>query len=834
MIYKRLACVLMTIVMILSFEYNIFATEITSEDCCGVEHEHEHSHIEIVEEVNTIATEVNGNRGLNVTNITTEPIDDIKEDDNIIFINPIGEEYAITRSLASNGFYYYINPCDGVILMDSPGSDEILQIYSGEFSDASYNTDTVYIALENQIIAVNISGGTNVVYSGENSINNISAYAEIIYFTEGEMLCSILPDGSGYTQICEIGYITELVGISTKKIMWRTALLNNEILSRKEFLGNRSNGDIINYYFMYDSVIGQVIEIADYDFYSTYIGYVPGRDNNTSDVNTNSAYSSQEYLINGVSLPLENYPGTGGTFFNRNVAPGTDPDDPENPGLTACVPSHSGGDSGNQCRTYYYNDTSYGMQCWGFANYIYFKLFGVHFSGSTTKRYPDGLTVATQVSNIPLGAHIRINGENHSVILLGSDANGFIVYEANGSGTCQVRINKYLYTSGTSIDWYHYPSEHIEHTFEVDEMNNISRILICTDCGYIKTELHVFEPAEYSDVQHYQICSKCGYTVTENHQFEYSYVDDTFHNATCTVCGDSVSFAHTTDYTDKIVSTHTKYCLLCGHQWSAETHNFYNSGLANTCKQCTDCGYATTAHNMVMTVDGAYHKEVCSVCSYQTTPVTHSIYISSIGETQHQQYCTYCSYMGTKSNHSFSYVKVDSSYHQQVCSVCNYKKAKTSHSMSYISVNGTYHKQKCGLCSHETGTSVHSTQYISQGSSGHVVDCTLCEYASSTVSHSTYYSKSSSGHQSVCSYCSYASGVVSHSYSNYSEYHAVGTAGLCRYRTATCSVCGYVGTFNSYAHNLYNYSWTSTSKPGYTKQRTVTCLRCGYTYIEYQ
>ncbi len=86
--YKRLTCLLMSVLMMFSLlELSIFATGIENNECCS--EEHEHSHIETTEGINNIETVGNENVELNGINTTTKPIENIVSEDTNITITPI-------------------------------------------------------------------------------------------------------------------------------------------------------------------------------------------------------------------------------------------------------------------------------------------------------------------------------------------------------------------------------------------------------------------------------------------------------------------------------------------------------------------------------------------------------------------------------------------------------------------------------------------------------------------------------------------------------------------------------------------------------------------------
>lgn len=194
--------------------------------------------------------------------------------------------------------------------------------------------------------------------------------------------------------------------------------------------------------------------------------------------------ASTKIYIGNVSLPLKEYPP--GSFFTKDGK--------------ACTKCHYDDSidcikNGSKCNCLRYVTIDgkkvdlLGTQCFGFARYVQYRVFGYH-DASSSKFYSVGSlskgkvtesAVKDLISRSKPGAHIRfkLSNSSHSAVLLSSDKNGFTVYHANAGGDgveskpCVVSTKYYTYSYFASYAYrgieyiklpYDYPSSSVTRT----------------------------------------------------------------------------------------------------------------------------------------------------------------------------------------------------------------------------------------------------------------------------------------------------------------------------------------------------------------------------------
>ncbi|MBQ7647106.1 MAG: hypothetical protein IJS94_07545, partial [Clostridia bacterium] len=142
--------------------------------------------------------------------------------------------------------------------------------------------------------------------------------------------------------------------------------------------------------------------------------------------------------IGDVSLPLKEYPP--GSFFTKNGK--------------ACSCHYDNSidciANGSRCNCLRYVTINgkkvdlLGTQCFGFARYVQYRVFGYH-DASSSKFYSVGSLSKGKVTESAVknliqkskpGAHIRfkLSSSSHSAVLMSYDGKGFTVYHANAGG----------------------------------------------------------------------------------------------------------------------------------------------------------------------------------------------------------------------------------------------------------------------------------------------------------------------------------------------------------------------------------------------------------------
>ena len=98
-----------------------------------------------------------------------------------------------------------------------------------------------------------------------------------------------------------------------------------------------------------------------------------------------------------------------------------------------------------------------GSQCCGYARYIAYKLFGCHDKSAPGKFKDVSVYVSagrltaqkikSAVTEAGIGAHIRTNGSQHSMSIIGVTDSGFTVTDANSDGRNTIKVTSYTWDS---------------------------------------------------------------------------------------------------------------------------------------------------------------------------------------------------------------------------------------------------------------------------------------------------------------------------------------------------------------------------------------------------
>ena len=98
-----------------------------------------------------------------------------------------------------------------------------------------------------------------------------------------------------------------------------------------------------------------------------------------------------------------------------------------------------------------------GSQCCGYARYIAYKLFGCHdksapgkfkdVSGYVSAGRLTAQKIKSAVTEAGIGAHIRTNGSQHSMSIIGVTDSGFTVTDANSDGRNTIKVTSYTWDS---------------------------------------------------------------------------------------------------------------------------------------------------------------------------------------------------------------------------------------------------------------------------------------------------------------------------------------------------------------------------------------------------
>ena len=84
-----------------------------------------------------------------------------------------------------------------------------------------------------------------------------------------------------------------------------------------------------------------------------------------------------------------------------------------------------------------------GIQCWGFANRIFYGIFGVYAS-TVSQRW--------DTQNISKGDWIRMSNETHSAVVLSRNGDYLTIVEGNRDGNCKIVWDRQIHIS--SVNWF--------------------------------------------------------------------------------------------------------------------------------------------------------------------------------------------------------------------------------------------------------------------------------------------------------------------------------------------------------------------------------------------
>lgn len=187
------------------------------------------------------------------------------------------------------------------------------------------------------------------------------------------------------------------------------------------------------------------------------------------------------------------------------------------------------------CQRYVTSGRIY-KQCWGFAMAAHMAVWGAHATPgqeinisklTTVPQDGGGYTEAVWreiLAYIPLGSHIRLQFNNHSVFLVEKSANRVVVYQGNVKGYCNVVLTSYTY-------------------FQFAEW---AKVFSWYSRGNTAIHDHAYPEWDYDDATHWRDCGFLGCTVGSNlvHLMRYFDNNSTCHTAACRICGFEGEEAH--------------------------------------------------------------------------------------------------------------------------------------------------------------------------------------------------------------------------------------------------------------------------------------------------
>ncbi len=415
------------------------------------------------------------------------------------------QENKLTRSDYFSGAFILSIDYEGKrLIKENQSTGERTVLFQGDVSHVQKTNHFWYFINENRILRFDdTTTKIDIVYSATHSITQLDATDEILYFVADVSLYRLSPTGTDlqFLQSCEN---VELIrGVSSTTVIWCETNPDAALQGiREEPEEDNISGAS---YYLYDALKNVTTELSYYEYREYY--------SLTSAVVSPSKAAGDGYIF-GTKVPLSNYPALTKYFNKTATYPGTD--NPDIAGTSAC--NHPNG-SGIYCRTFHGCS-----QCWGFANYVFFKIFNVNRSGlyiDVNVNYlykPSDLKAKLQ--SLTPGVSIRIDDSltangRHSFILVSADANTFTVYEANFGGDCRVYLNTYSYSS-PGFKWllfYYHPCATGNHLYStLGSSNSTQHKLFCLFCGHEKWFTHNWYYSNRGASGHVPTCAGCSYT----------------------------------------------------------------------------------------------------------------------------------------------------------------------------------------------------------------------------------------------------------------------------------------------------------------------------------
>lgn len=383
--------------------------------------------------------------------------------------------------------------------------------------------------------------------------------------------------------------------------------------------------------------------------------------------------------------------------------------------------------------------------------------------------------------------------------------------------------------------------------------NGIYHFLVCSICGYKKTEGCSGGKATCSTPA---ICESCGETYGNKakHSFtgDYVYNEDGTHSRLCEFrCGakDAAESCDMSTWKPAGDSTHARSCAVCKHEETEQCHG----GDAATCDKlsvCASCNapYGTKPAHTFDAIcepnkDGT-HNRFCTVCKQTIKEDCTSEKPASCSQLA---LCKFCGEeFGTLAEHTYQYTvnKNQPDTHDVLCTACGYTQealdcfggtascttlakcegcgreygetADHKYDGTAAPAGNGKHKHLCTMGCGEYGEAVDCTldQYISNNDNTHTGTCTVCKQKQTLPCSG---GKEICGEASVCAYCNATYGnYQSHNFEM--KYDGVHHWGDCKY----CE------TITPYEPHNYT-AWTVITAVSYKEDGAQwrMCTTCG-------
>ncbi len=309
-------------------------------------------------------------------------------------------------------------------------------------------SNVIVIDNETRIIEKTDDSNFIVLYESDEPISEKEFYpgSDLIYFRKGNTVYRLHRESNTTDSIFTNNNMSFFSPISNYKIQYMEytpeamTFLNDggELYDEEAYITWENT---YNYNSITDSV--EFISPEDLDFPGTDYPSVDDYFQLTHEIEQPiispfvSHYTSYSTTINGKSIPLSSY-GIG-VFLNANSS------------TTACthhtVTDVSSCNINGSCGCKYIGG---GIQCTGFAKYVYNTLFGsytygTYFSGTNTNTASNAKSFFDSVS---LGT--RISSSGHVMILVKKGTDYVDIYHANYRNPCEVTVTKFTHTEFAS------------------------------------------------------------------------------------------------------------------------------------------------------------------------------------------------------------------------------------------------------------------------------------------------------------------------------------------------------------------------------------------------
>ena len=234
------------------------------------------------------------------------------------------------------------------------------------------------------------------------------------------------------------------------------------------------------------------------------------------------------------TLPLSEYPS--GSYFTTTG--------------TACI-NH------NHCKM-----VNGATQCYGFANYVHYKMFHTYGSSCTYSklgnvRFANATAEKNYIMSLSVGTHVRVkrneNHDGHSFIIKSITANSVTVYEANMDGKCGVRVYQYTYDNlfkNYPIIYFTYDNSRHTYTTKKTLISSSSQCYktthTCSKCAYNYSDTVTSHSLESDKIKYatatkccqtYSYCKNCTYRTNIKNYNTHDYGSTQAHSRTCRRCG---------------------------------------------------------------------------------------------------------------------------------------------------------------------------------------------------------------------------------------------------------------------------------------------------------